>query len=134
MGIRYEKPGKYGDAKQVQFQFVPKEQNALIERAVDTLEPGDKVMLEWQHNYVTKESCTGGTTQYPERSVLELSQIPKAFLIDRRGRVHVNAAFGTFKYSFRLTWARMVPKSAQSWCTSHLSHVLCINPATIWIV
>merc|ERR1712151_976365 len=31
--ISYEKPGKYGDAKQVHFEFVPSEQDASVRRA-----------------------------------------------------------------------------------------------------
>merc|ERR1719293_434331 len=57
--ISYEKPGKYGDAKQVQFQFVPTEQKASVAKTVDALALGDKVLLEWQHDYVTEESCSG---------------------------------------------------------------------------
>merc|ERR1712151_782441 len=76
--IFYAKLGKYGDAKQDQFQFVPAEQPASVSSTVDALALGDKVLLEWQQDYVTKESCSGGKTKFPEGSVLQLFKIPKA--------------------------------------------------------
>jgi hypothetical protein len=41
-----------------------------IKTAVESLQKGDYVLLDWQHDYVTK----GGAT-FPERTVIQLKRI-----------------------------------------------------------
>jgi hypothetical protein len=73
----YEKPGAFGDEKQTTFQFlvvdtrknrkVPAELAATLE----TLEPGDKVVLEWEHRYMDRDG-----SRFPVRPVTKLEKLP----------------------------------------------------------
>lgn len=71
--VKYEKPGEYGDAKQETYRIhvtdfhrkpLDKEQAANIAK----LKKGDKVLLNWRHDYVTDKNGS----KYPERVVTKL--------------------------------------------------------------
>jgi hypothetical protein len=75
--LRYEKPGKYGDAKQKKFTFQvsdfhrnPKGDAKMIEK-VRELKEGDLVLLEWHHLY--GEVRPGAFS--PIRPVIELRKV-----------------------------------------------------------
>ncbi len=72
----YEKPGQYGDAKQTKFSFLVQDNMknvkvpADIKRAVAALKPGDLVVLNWRHDYVTADG-----SQFPERPIETIKPI-----------------------------------------------------------
>ena len=68
----YEKPGQYGDAQQTVQRFTDLE--GAHAAAVSKLNKGDKVRLEWDHNYVTR-SENGGESKYPERVITALEPV-----------------------------------------------------------
>jgi len=78
----YEKPGKYGDAQQQTFAFVPAEcTDESVTSAVAVLQAGDRVRLAWRHEYVTRTAWSQRLGQrtsasYPERPVVILEQLP----------------------------------------------------------
>eukprot|EP00756_Hemistasia_phaeocysticola_P021462 Hpha_TRINITY_DN15776_c3_g1::TRINITY_DN15776_c3_g1_i1::g.38780::m.38780 len=72
--LEYEKPGQYGDPKSEQFAFVPEEQDESVRAALAGINPGDKVKLGWNHDYVTKTDAGGGKIQSPERPVKTLEK------------------------------------------------------------
>jgi hypothetical protein len=76
--LAYEKPGQYGDEKQKQYQFLVEDNMknlkvpANIKTGVDALKPGDYVLLDWQHDYVSKDG-----SKYPERNITQLKPITR---------------------------------------------------------
>ena len=68
----YEKPGQYGDAQQTIQRFTDLE--GAHAATVAKLSKGDKVRLEWDHNYVTR-SENGGESKYPERVITALEPV-----------------------------------------------------------
>ncbi|KAI9008534.1 flp protein [Hyaloraphidium curvatum] len=70
----YEKPGKYGDEKQQRFHVklagIGAEKNADVVAKIKALKPNDKVVLDWNHDYVTR-----GGSKSPERPVVKLEPI-----------------------------------------------------------
>lgn len=76
--VVYEKPGEYGDPKQTEysFQVVDNMKNpkvpAAISGTVASLKKGDFVLLDWQHDYVTKDGSSS-----PERPIQKLEKITK---------------------------------------------------------
>lgn len=76
--LKYEKPGKYGDAKakdkRIQisdFHKKPKGDPKLNE-TIKGLTKGDRVLLFWDHNYVTR-----GGSSMPVRPITKLEKIEK---------------------------------------------------------
>ena len=74
--LNYEKLGEYGDPKCDAFAFLvennmkhPKVPDD-IRAAINTLKPGDFVLLSWKHDYVTSQ---GGSA--PERPITKLEKI-----------------------------------------------------------
>lgn len=73
----YEKRGQYGDEKQTTFQFLlvdnmkNKKVPAELAAKIDTLKPGDKVVLEWEHRYMDRDG-----SRWPERPVTKLEKLP----------------------------------------------------------
>jgi hypothetical protein len=74
--LNYEKLGEYGDPKCDAFAFLvennmkhPKVPDD-IRAAINTLKPGDLVLLSWKHDYVTSQ---GGSA--PERPITKLKKI-----------------------------------------------------------
>jgi len=71
--LKYEKPGKYGDAKTETYRFMVQDNQKkpkvapAIQKTVAALKPGDRVKLSWRHDYVTK-----GGSSFPERTVTKL--------------------------------------------------------------
>lgn len=76
--LSYEKPGKYGDEQQKRYQFLVQDNMknlkvpAGVKATIDSLNAGDYVLLDWQHDYVTK-----GGSKFPERNVLQLKRISR---------------------------------------------------------
>ena len=74
----YEKFGKYGDEKQTEFLFLVQDNmkkvkvTAAIKSTVDSLKPGDYVLLDWRHDYVTE-----GGSKFPERPIESIKVISK---------------------------------------------------------
>ena len=68
----YEKPGQYGDAQQTVQRFTDLEGDHAA--TVAKLNKGDKVKLEWDHNYVTRTE-NGGESKYPERVITLLEPV-----------------------------------------------------------
>lgn len=62
--LKYEKPGKYGDPKAAVFRTMVEDQlgNAKVSaatlRALKTLQKGDRVQLDWNHDYVTRNGAS----------------------------------------------------------------------------
>ena len=79
----YRKPGQYGDPKTTTYTFqvednmknlkVPKE----LAAEVRGLKPGDYVLLNWRHDYVTRFEEGGRFAQFPERPITMLRKISK---------------------------------------------------------
>ena len=69
----YEKPGQYGDAQQTIQRFTDLE--GAHAATVAKLSKGDKVRLEWDHNYVTRSEENGGESKYPERVITALEPV-----------------------------------------------------------
>jgi hypothetical protein len=76
--LAYEKPGEYGDAKQERYQFLVQDNMgnvkvpADIKTAVASLKQNDYVLLDWQHDYVTRDG-----SKFPERTVILLKPITR---------------------------------------------------------
>ncbi len=74
--VKYEKPGEYGDPKQTGFQVMVENTLGKSEltpenrQLVESLKPGDKVLLCWNHNYVTENQSS-----FPERPVTVLKKL-----------------------------------------------------------
>jgi len=68
----YEKPGQYGDPQQTIQRFTDLE--GAHAATVAKLNKGDKVKLEWDHNYVTRTE-NGGESKYPERVITKLEPV-----------------------------------------------------------
>lgn len=72
----YEKPGEYGDPKAEQFVVLIEDNRkqakvpAAIREAILSLKPGDRVLLSWNHDYVT---AGGGSS--PERPIVKLEKL-----------------------------------------------------------
>ena len=86
--LAYEKPGQYGDPKQPQYRFqvqdfmknlkVP----AAIRDIVAALKKGDFVLLDWQHDYVTKDGSSS-----PERPIKKLEKITREEAVKLTGGI-----------------------------------------------
>jgi hypothetical protein len=74
--LNYEKLGEYGDPKCDEFAFLVENNMKYpkvpddIRAAINTLKPGDLVLLSWKHDYVTSQ---GGSA--PERPITKLEKI-----------------------------------------------------------
>ena len=77
--VKYEKLGEYGDPKCEQFMFLVEDNMkhpkvpAAIRDAVNALKKGDRVLLSWDHDYVTVNGSSG-----PERPVTKLEKLPES--------------------------------------------------------
>ena len=71
--LDYQKPGEYGDPKQTTFQVLIKDNHGKAKIAADmlatieSLKPGTKIQLSWNHDYVTKDRSSS-----PERPITKL--------------------------------------------------------------
>ena len=73
--LEYEKTGEYGDPRQDAFRLAYDDSNMNAALALSSLEEGQRVLLSWNHDYVTRsESVDGRETaaHYPERVVTKL--------------------------------------------------------------
>ena len=70
--LKYEKPGKYGDAKSKKYHVRPREVHENFKGIFDTLKLDDYVLLHWNHDYVHRSGCS-----FPERPMTELKIITK---------------------------------------------------------
>jgi len=72
---RYEKPGEYGDPKTDRYEFMIEDNRKISKVSTDlrdkisALKTGDKVVLHWVHEYVTRDGSS-----FPERTVLRLER------------------------------------------------------------
>ena len=79
--VEYEQVGQYGDEQQSRFAFEPAEcQDAAVMAALGELKPGDRVLIKWQHEYVTRSSFSARMQQrtsasFPERPVVMLERV-----------------------------------------------------------
>jgi hypothetical protein len=77
--LAYEKPGKYGEPQEKQYQFLVQDNmknlkvSPALKADVEALKVDDYVLLDWQHDYVT----TQGGSKYPVRTVLQLKRITR---------------------------------------------------------
>ena len=71
--LEYKKLGEYGDPKQEEFMVLIEDNRkrpkvpAATRDAVLALQPGERVHLKWNHDYVTQEG-----SKFPERPVIVL--------------------------------------------------------------
>jgi hypothetical protein len=76
--LAYEKPGQYGDEQQKDYQFLVQDNmkkrkvSPELKAKIDGLQPNAYVLLDWQHDYVTK-----GGSKFPERIVIQLKPISR---------------------------------------------------------
>lgn len=74
--LSYDKPGEYGDPKSDEFMFLLEDNRkqpkvpADILAAVNSLKQGDKVLLSWNHDYVTVDGSSR-----PQRPLTKLEKI-----------------------------------------------------------
>ena len=74
--LHYEKPGKYGDEKTQKYHVKVNESSEKsgltgeIKSVFDNLNPGDYVLLSWNHDYVNRNECHS-----PERPITDLRKI-----------------------------------------------------------
>ena len=80
--LAYEKPGQYGDPKAETFVFMLHDNKGkpkvavAVRDAVLALKPGDRVLLSWNHDYVTRTWPSGGTSSAPDRPITKLERAP----------------------------------------------------------
>jgi len=73
--LKYEKPGKYGDAKakdrRIQISDYPKKPagDPKLNAIIKDLKEGDRVLLSWDHNYVTRKGSSA-----PQRPITKLEK------------------------------------------------------------
>lgn len=107
--LGYEKPGQYGDEQKDVFHVrvsggrthggdtATPEVAALIA----TLASGDKVLLDWEHLYVTAKYANGGEAKFPERPVTKLERADPtaaaAIVSQTRELLARNATIATFE-------------------------------------
>jgi hypothetical protein len=76
--VRYEKPGEYGDPVQTEFVFQVEDNHkkpkvsAEVKSKVAALSKGDYVLLDWVHDYVTKNRSSA-----PERTCTKVEKITR---------------------------------------------------------
>lgn len=76
--VAYEKPGQYGDEQQKDYQFLVQDNmkkrkvSPELKATIDALQPNTYVLLDWQHDYVTREG-----SKFPERTVIQLKPITR---------------------------------------------------------
>jgi hypothetical protein len=81
--VKYSKLGEYGDEKQKTYIFQVNDNHAALKipkeyaDAVRALKPGDYVLLNWNHEYVTREE-DGTSASGPERPLTKVQTITKA--------------------------------------------------------
>jgi hypothetical protein len=81
--LKYEKPGKYGDAKAKEKQLRISDYHKQpvgdpkLNAIIKELNKGDRVLLSWDHNYVTKKYESGTTGSFPERPITKLEKTDK---------------------------------------------------------
>ena len=77
--VKYEKLGEYGDPKGERYDFLVEDNMknpkvpAAIRDAVNALKKGDRVLLSWNHDYVTVNGSSG-----PERPITKLEKLADA--------------------------------------------------------
>ena len=76
--VKYQKPGEYGDPEQKQYMIMyentlgKSELTPEDKELISTLNPGDPVLLCWNHNYITDEESG---SSYPERPLTVLKKL-----------------------------------------------------------
>lgn len=72
--LKYDKPGKYGDAKTEQFTVMlksPEMEQTMIDQ-IKSLKPGSSIKLNWEHRYVTRTHPDGTSAKFPRRVITKL--------------------------------------------------------------
>lgn len=86
--LAYEKPGQYGDPQQKDhvFQVEDNMKNAkspaAVREAVAGLKTDDYVLLDWNHDYVTKDGSSS-----PERPIQKLQKITREEAVKLAGNL-----------------------------------------------
>ena len=81
--VKYNKLGEYGDEKAKTYSFQVNDNHGVLKipkeyaDAVRALKPGDLVLLNWNHEYVTREE-DGTSASGPERPLTKVQTISKA--------------------------------------------------------
>jgi len=70
--LKYDKPGKYGDARSKKYHIRSSEVGEHFKTVFDILKLDDYVLLHWNHDYVHR-----GGSSFPERPMTELKLITK---------------------------------------------------------
>ena len=79
--LKFEKPGKSSDGKaeerRVQIRDFHKKPKGdpKLGKTIRGLKKGDKVLLSWKHEYVTRTSVGGASSSQPERPITKLERI-----------------------------------------------------------
>lgn len=77
--LKYEKPGKYGDAKTKEFNIMLKIPDMTQEQIqqINKIQPGTPVKLNWEHRYITCTYPNGTSSKFPRRviTLLKLSAL-----------------------------------------------------------
>mmetsp|Transcript_10651 Transcript_10651/g.18261 ORF Transcript_10651/g.18261 Transcript_10651/m.18261 type:complete len:125 (+) Transcript_10651:63-437(+) len=68
--VKYEKPGEHGDPQGKDFHVMIKDVPPNIVGNIEGLKQGDKVTLNWNHDYCT----TTGGSKFPERPITKLEK------------------------------------------------------------
>ena len=77
--VTYEKLGEYGDPKCEQFVFMVEDNMKTskvpsgVRNAVNSLKKGDRVLLSWNHDYVTVDGSSG-----PDRPITKLEKLKES--------------------------------------------------------
>ncbi|KAA8493567.1 hypothetical protein FVE85_4704 [Porphyridium purpureum] len=75
--LAYNKLGQYGDEKQDKFHIKVSKLDDTVRGIYAQLKPGDEVLLDWKHDYVTRTTYSGGkdfTSKSPERPITKLKK------------------------------------------------------------
>jgi hypothetical protein len=81
--LHYAKPGEYGDPKADTFtvQLSDNQGNLKLPKAtvdaVRALKEGGFVLLDWNHDYVTRTEPGGGESKFPDRPIVKLQPVTK---------------------------------------------------------
>ena len=67
--LSHEKPGQYGDDPVAVYYQRVSEAPPHVAAAIAALSPGDKVRLDFVHDYVTRVEQGGSVSKFPERTI-----------------------------------------------------------------
>lgn len=76
--LAYEKLGKYGDEKATVFHQRLSEAPPHVAAVIASLARGDRVRLDWHHDYVSTTWVGGGESKSPERPIVRIEKLEPA--------------------------------------------------------